>query len=129
MTPLGREWVRKAENDRRTVLQLQRGRARVHEAICFHCQQLAEKYLKALLHEAGQPVPKTHNCSDLVALLLPFHSEVEGVHETASGLTRYAVQYRYPGFHADARMARSAWSAAERIRTEIRRRLGLRPLP
>ena len=129
MTPMGREWVRKAENDRRTVLQLRKGRPMVHDSICFHCQQLVEKYLKALLHETGRPVPKTHNCNDLVAWLLPFHPAVAALQTQAAGLTRYAVQYRYPGFQADAKMSLSAWSAADRIRAEIRRRLGLRPLP
>jgi HEPN domain-containing protein len=126
---MGREWVRKAENDRRTVLQLRRGRPLVHDSICFHCQQLVEKYLKALLQETGQPVPKIHNCNDLVARLLPHHPKVAEVRIAAAGLTRYAVQFRYPGFQADSKMSRSAWSAAERIRAEIRRRLGLRPLP
>ena len=31
------------------------------DQICFLCQQSAEKYLKAILEEAGQPIPKTHD--------------------------------------------------------------------
>ena len=42
-------------------------------------------------------------------------------------LARYAVDYRYPGARADRRKAQSALAAAERIRAEVRRRLGLRP--
>jgi HEPN domain-containing protein len=38
---------------------------------CFHCQQAAEKYLKALLVERSRPVPRTHILADLVDLLLP----------------------------------------------------------
>lgn len=66
MKRLTREWVRKAEVDHRAALKLGRGKDRLHDATCFHCQQSAEKYLKALLEELGQTVPKTHN---LVAIL------------------------------------------------------------
>lgn len=41
-------------------------RNRNYDGICFHAQQCAEKYLKAVLAEAGLPVVKTH---DLTALL------------------------------------------------------------
>lgn len=46
--------------------QARGGRPPRHDAVCFHCQQSAEKYLKALLQDAGIKVAKTHN---LVALL------------------------------------------------------------
>jgi HEPN domain-containing protein len=129
MTPLGREWVRKAEKDRRTVLQLRRGRPQVHDSICFHCQQLAEKYLKALVHERGLPVPKIHFCEDLVALLSPADPPFAGLYDAAAGLTQFAVDYRYPGADAGSKLSQAAWKAAERVRAEVRRGLGLRPRP
>ena len=46
MTPLGREWVRKAEFDRRAARTLRSARPVVHSVFCFLCQQAAEKYLK-----------------------------------------------------------------------------------
>src|SRR5437899_10128605 len=51
MTPLGREWVRKTEADRRGLLQLRAQRPAVHGTICFLCQQMADKYLKARSEE------------------------------------------------------------------------------
>jgi HEPN domain-containing protein len=131
MTPLGRAWVRKAEEDRRAIVHLQSCRPRVHPVICFHCQQVAEKYLKALVHERGLPVPRTHDCGALIDLLLPTDPELRRLWRAADGLSRFAVGPRYPFPTAvpNASASRTAWNAAERIRAEVRRRLGLRPRP
>lgn len=129
MTPLGREWVRKAEADRRTIHVLRSGRQKIHDSICFHCQQCAEKYFKALLHESGKSVPYIHNCEELLALVAADDRSLMELQEPAAGLTQFAVEFRYPGRKADSRMSNTACMAAERIRAEIRRRLGLRPLP
>jgi HEPN domain-containing protein len=40
--------------------------------VCFHCQQAAEKYLKALLQEKGAAVLKTHDLEDILDLLRPY---------------------------------------------------------
>ena len=40
-------------------------------AVCFHTQQCAEKYLKARLEEGGLSVPKSHDLDDLLNRLLP----------------------------------------------------------
>jgi HEPN domain-containing protein len=131
MTPMGRAWVRKAEEDRRALLQLRSHRPAVHAVICFHCQQMAEKYLKALVHERGLVVPRTHDCEVLVHLLAPTDPTLRRLLRASKGLTRFAVGPRYPRprIKPDASHAHSAWNAAERIRAEVRRRLGLRPRP
>lgn len=100
MTPLGREWVRKGENDRRTIRQLKAGRPKVHDAICFHCQQCAEKYLKALLHERKKRIPYIHNCEELVDLLAVDDKSLLELQIPAAGLAQYAVEFRYPGRNA-----------------------------
>jgi HEPN domain-containing protein len=54
MKPLTAEWISKAENDFATALRESRVRKNVnYDAVCFHAQQCAEKYLKARLQEAG----------------------------------------------------------------------------
>jgi HEPN domain-containing protein len=128
---MGRAWVRKAEEDRRVVLVLRSGRRAVHSSICFHCQQMAEKYLKALIHERGAVVPRTHDCERLVNLLAPTDAALSRFRRAAQGLTRFAVDPRYPDLFSTpaASHSRAAWNAAERIRAEVRRRLGLRPRP
>ena len=62
MKELTAEWVSKADNDFE-VARLARYRADVpiSDAVCFHSQQCAEKYLKALLVAGGHPFSKTHD--------------------------------------------------------------------
>jgi HEPN domain-containing protein len=95
--------------------------------VCFHCQQAAEKYLKALLQELGLAVPKTHNLNDLLDLLVPHDAALAALRRRLKGLTRYAVEYRYPGLRARTREMQSALRNAERVRAELRDRLGLPP--
>jgi len=67
MKPLTREWIDKAEGDFATALREIRVRKSPnYDAVCFHAQQCAEKYLKAMLQEAEVPFGKTHH---LIALL------------------------------------------------------------
>ena len=67
MKPLTSEWVEKAEGDFATASREIRVRKSPnYDAVCFHTQQCAEKYLKAFLQEAEIPFGKTHH---LIALL------------------------------------------------------------
>jgi HEPN domain-containing protein len=93
---------------------------------CHHCQQAAEKYLKALLQECGAAVPpKTHNLKDLLDLLLPYDATLAPLRRVLVSLTRYAVDYRYPERRATTRQMQRALRHAERVRLELRVRLGL----
>ena len=67
-------WVRKAEADHEGANELALKARPLNDLICFHCQQSAEKYLKALLIERGLSFPKTHRLEDLLLLLLPHHA-------------------------------------------------------
>lgn len=50
MQPLKNEWIIKAEGDFATAQREMRARKDPnYDAACFHAQQCAEKYLKALL--------------------------------------------------------------------------------
>ncbi len=69
MKPLTAEWVVKAEADFQGALALSRRKNPLPDLVCFHCQQCAEKYLKAVLQEWGIPFPKTHVLTDLLARL------------------------------------------------------------
>jgi HEPN domain-containing protein len=97
--------------------------------VSFHCQQAAEKYLKAWLQENGLPLPKTHDLEKLLDDLLP-HDATLGVFRAGLvRLTRYAVDYRYPGIHATSAQAQSAVRFAARFRDAIRQRLNIRSRP
>jgi hypothetical protein len=76
--------------------------------------------------KSGVSVPKIHELHDLLTILLPRDATLQVVRRGLRGLSRFAVDYRYPGFHANARKAQASLRRAERIRFEVRRRLGLR---
>src|SRR5438445_4467245 len=88
------KWVRKAEQDWEAAHQLAGGTPPPRDVVCFHCQQAAEKYLKALLQESGMVVPRTHDLADVLDLLLPTDATLARLRRRAGSLTRYAVDYR-----------------------------------
>src|SRR5437870_12402627 len=94
------EWVKKAEMDYRGARKLAPSRPPMHDLVCFCCQQTAEKYLKAILNEHGLTFPRTHNLEDLLSLLLPFHPDLNALRRGFKFLIQFAVDVRYPGFHA-----------------------------
>lgn len=54
-----RDWIAKAEADYLAAVDLARRRKLpLHDMVCFHCQQSAEKYLKARLEEGALHFPK-----------------------------------------------------------------------
>ena len=64
---LADEWVEKAEADYKAAAALNRRRKEpLPDIVCYHCQQSAEKYLKAYLIAQSMPPPHIH---DLVQLL------------------------------------------------------------
>lgn len=62
-------WVRKAENDFRNIALVLPDERAPFDTVCFHAQQGAEKYIKALLTALGIPFGRTHDLPELLALL------------------------------------------------------------
>jgi HEPN domain-containing protein len=92
----------------------------VHDVVCFLFQQCSEKYLKALLQEAGLAVPRTHVLTSLLILLRPHHPSLSLLRRGLVFLTRFAVDVRYPGFRARKRQAAAALRWADQVRTAAR---------
>jgi HEPN domain-containing protein len=95
--------------------------------VSFHCQQCAEKYLKALRHEIGLSIPKIHDLDQLWSELLPHEPSLKGLKTACVVLSRYAVDYRYPGFSTSRREMRAALRHAARVRLKARMIVGLPP--
>jgi HEPN domain-containing protein len=121
------KWVRKAEQDWEVAHKLAKGDQPPRDIVCFHCQQAAEKYLKALLQENGLVVPKTHELADILDLLVPGDVALARLTRKADSLTQYAVDYRYPGMMASKRQMEAALRHVDRIRLECRSKLKLSP--
>ena len=96
-TQLIREWLIKADKDLKTAkLVMANGEMELYEAVCFHTQQAAEKYLKALLIKFDITPPKTHDLSALLNLLKSNTAVESRFYESAEFLNPYAVDIRYP---------------------------------
>ncbi|MBA3945958.1 MAG: HEPN domain-containing protein [Herpetosiphonaceae bacterium] len=126
MNVLTEEWISKAEGDFATSGRELRARNHPnYDAACFHSQQMAEKYLKAVLQEDGKPVPRIHNLVELLGLCLLMHPTWEMLRSELMLLDQYAVRFRYPGEEADRIEAGAALKAATVIRRFLRQYFGL----
>lgn len=124
MQPLTIEWITKAEGDLATAWREMRARKSPNfDSACFHAQQCAEKYLKALLQEAGVSFGKTHNLSLLLDQLHDLYPVLELLRPTLATLTAFAVEYRYPGEAADKKIASQAVKMSEEVKSAVRRQL------
>ncbi len=122
-----REWVQKAEEDWDVAVREAALAVPPKNVVSFHCQQCAEKYLKALRHEIGLSIPKIHDLDRLWSDLVPHQPSLKGLKIACVILSRYAVDYRYPGFSTSMREMRAALRHAERMRLKARTILGLPP--
>jgi HEPN domain-containing protein len=120
-----REWVRKAEADYLLAAEIARGTKPFHDQLCFHCQQSAEKFLKALCEEAGQSPPKTHDLDYLLSWLRVRYPSLRSVRRGLLFLTDFAIDTRYPGNFATKRQARAALRWAGKVRATCRSLLGI----
>ena len=124
MNELLSEWIEKAEGDYATAQRELRARKCVnYDAVCFHTQQLAEKYLKAFLFKNNVDFPKIHNLRELLELCLPLDASLDLQRDLLTQLDRYAVRYRYPGASAERKEAKEAIRAAKQIRAVMRQKL------
>lgn len=115
------EWSRKAEADRaaaKRAFQDSRKRADQAEIACFHAQQCAEKYLKALIALSGAEVPRLHDLLALARLAKKLRVTPRFQNDLRS-LNHYAVEIRYPGATSTVKEAAHAISAMERAASRI----------
>ncbi|TAK51969.1 MAG: HEPN domain-containing protein [Bacteroidetes bacterium] len=126
MTELVKEWVKKAEGDYRlAILGIKNQDPAIFDGVCFHCQQCAEKYLKALLVREQIHFEKKHDLIYCLNLLVENDSFLEFIREELRLLNDYAVDIRYPGDHADLPEALEAIKTMKTVRKILRSQLGL----
>lgn len=122
---LTRQWIEKAEEDLLNAEHtLTMGEDCPLGTVCFHGQQCAEKYLKALLTFHGADFPKAHDLLDLLHLL-PANAKVNVDLEEISEINRFSVEARYPGDWEPITRddAEHAVSVARQVRDAVRARL------
>lgn len=114
-------WLAKAKADLDVAEHLLAEGAEFPNAVAFHCQQAAEKYLKALLAWIEIEFPKTHDLEILLNLIEPTHGAVVSQLQDIITLTPYGVELRYPGDRPDAspEEAHDAVQLAQRVRDAV----------
>ncbi len=117
MKPITLEWIEKAEGDWATLMREYRARKNPnYDAVCFHAQQCAEKYLKARLQEASIASKKIHDLEVLLKDVLKIESTWTTLRQSCVLLTDCAVKYRYVGDSADKVEAKEAVKNCRSIR-------------
>jgi len=122
---LVRQWIEKAEHDLRNAehtLKLKKNCP--FDTVCFHAQQCAEKYLKALLVARGIAFPKTHDLRAIIQLA-PAEIELGLQMDLLFILTQYAVDARYPEEEEQItrQEAKQAVAVARQVREAVRANL------
>ncbi len=121
------EWVSKAEGDYDTAQrELKVRRKPNYDAVCFHAQQSAEKYLKAFLVSREIEPPRIYNLIELLKLCSNQDGSFELIHPVLDSLMTYAVDIRYPGDISTKEEARDAVNAMKQVREFVRVKLGKR---
>jgi len=93
-------WLKKAEGDLRMARLAMESEDPLWDQACFHCQQAAEKSLKAISVAYEQPVPRTHDLVRVIELLSEYLPRIEELGDHAAVLTPFGVSPRYPSFLA-----------------------------
>jgi HEPN domain-containing protein len=118
-----RRWVAKAEGD--LVLAehaLTMPENCPYDLICYHAQQCAEKYLKALLAALALRVPRTHDLRFLMRQM-PVDLKLDIELDPLITLNRYSIETRYPESWDDIERpeAERAIALARTVRDAVRR--------
>lgn len=94
-TILAREWMQKGKNDFKNAEVLLKEGGTV-DAVCFHCQQAVEKYLKAFLAFHRLPVRKMHSLVALAKQGTQKEKRLLEFIDDYKGLEAYYIESRYP---------------------------------
>jgi HEPN domain-containing protein len=90
-------WLRKADNDLRSAqVDLAANPPLIEDAL-FHCQQAAEKAMKAFLTAHDNTFGKTHDLDELAIACEKIDASLKEALDPARDLTVFAWEFRYPG--------------------------------
>ena len=92
-----RQWLFKARNDLRSAERLFSVDPPLLDTAAYHCQQAAEKALKAFLVLHEIQISKIHLLSALVEQCMDVDPSFDQLRDAAETLTPFATLFRYPG--------------------------------
>jgi HEPN domain-containing protein len=89
-------WMVKAWRDLETARRAATGEPPFYDVAVYHCQQAAEKAVKAFLVHHGKSYEKTHDIEVLADIAGEIDSNFSKLADAADALTPYATRFRYP---------------------------------
>lgn len=102
-------WLRKAESDLANA-QLCIDAETALDTACFHCQQAAEKALKAWLMSRDRPFPFRHDLEELIRVCAAREPQFNEFLDAARALTPFAMGLRYD---------EEFWPTIDKVRTAL----------
>jgi HEPN domain-containing protein len=94
--PEAKAWMTKAWRDLETAQRVATGQPPFYDIAVYHCQQSAEKAVKAFLVHQAKAHEKTHDIEVLVDLACEADAKFSELADAADALTPYATRFRYP---------------------------------
>jgi HEPN domain-containing protein len=116
---LVQSWLTKAQHDLGSARRLASDPEPFLDTAIYHCQQAAEKALKAFLVLHDVEFEKKHNLTMLVDLCSDVDSSFQGFQNAATILTPYATVFRYPGEFFEPEPDRQQVAEALKLAEEI----------
>jgi len=111
------EWFRYAQNDMIVAQHCFEGlRPKQTEIAGYHCQQCAEKALKAFLLRSGTEPPKTHDLKVLCKMCQDIDHSFMEIATQCAHLNPYGIAARYPDeLSPDEDMVKRALHTAQQV--------------
>ena len=118
------DWIKKADEDELAIKAILKEKGPFSIA-CFLSQQMAEKYLKALLVFYNKPFSKVHDLIVLETLISKETLKIKQFHNYLKSLNRYYIETRYPGDYPEFFWdeAEEAYTAAKKIKEFVLKKI------
>lgn len=118
-------WIKKAEEDELNIQSILKHKDGTPSVACFLSQQMAEKYLKALLIFFDLELVKVHDLIKLSSFLKNDVSRIKEIGNETALLNQYYIETRYVGDYPEFfwREAEEAYMAAKKIKEFVLERI------
>lgn len=94
---LAAEWLKRCQEDFASA-KIELKEAKNYTLVCFLCQQVAERYLKACLMSNQKDYPKSHDLIKLLYLVSKINKDILDYLEECKFLNPFYIDNRYPVF-------------------------------
>ncbi|MBW8049211.1 MAG: HEPN domain-containing protein [Cytophagales bacterium] len=116
-----KEWINKAEHDLEIAELALEHKPHLTDNICFHCQQTAEKYIKAYLVSLNIDFKEIHDLYYLLDLISNRKDFNDDLYNCIDKFENFAVEVRYPGdsYEPSLEDAKTAYQTAVKVKNII----------